>query len=73
MLGDMPQTEHVTVTQAAKILGVSRWTVTRALKDDRHPLNGHKLGANTVGWLLLRADVEAYRDSRDAERGEAAS
>jgi excisionase family DNA binding protein len=58
----MPKSVHVTVVQAAKILGVSRWTVLRALKDGR--LRGEKLGENTATWLLDRADVEALRDAR---------
>ena len=55
----MPKSEHVSVKEAAHILGWSRWTVTRALNDPDHPLTGTKLGdGETSAWILDRAAVE---------------
>lgn len=59
ILDDVTQTDYLTVAQASKVLGVSRWTVVRAIKDGR--LAGNKLGENTAGWLLRRDEVEAYK------------
>lgn len=59
----MPETAHMTVTAAAKELGVSRWTVLRLI--DRGELIAEKLGSNTAPWLVSRADVER-RISRKA-------
>lgn len=70
----MHQTEHVSVVEAARILGWSRWTVTRALKDPAHPLTGAKLGDTEVSpWLLKRCDVEALRDEIVAKRARLAA
>jgi excisionase family DNA binding protein len=46
----------LTVSQAASILGKSRWTVVRRIKSG--DLIAEKLGDNTAAWLLNRADVE---------------
>ena len=55
----------VTVTQAAKILGKSRWTVLRMIKTGE--LLGEKLDGSTTPWLLSRADVERLA-RRELER-----
>jgi excisionase family DNA binding protein len=49
----------MTVAEAAKFLGWSRWTVVRRIKDGDPPLPARKLGGATSAWVLERADVEA--------------
>lgn len=46
----------MSVTDAAKELGVSRWTVLRLIA--RNELIAEKLGGGTAPWLVSRADVE---------------
>jgi excisionase family DNA binding protein len=67
----MPNSRHMTVVQAVEVLGWSRWTVVRALKDGR--LKGEKLGEKTAAWLLDRADVERVAAAQEEQRAEAAS
>ena len=63
----VPKSELISVVEAARILGWSRWTVTRALNDPDHPLTGFKLGdGETSAWILDRAAVEKLRDELDA-------
>lgn len=60
----------ITVAQAAKILGKSRWTVWRMCRDG--DLIAEKLEGETSPWLLNRADVER-RARRLADQAKAAS
>jgi excisionase family DNA binding protein len=60
-MGHMTQTGNITVAQAARILGISRWTVVRKIKAGE--LLAEKLDGETTPWLLNAADVE-----REAER-----
>jgi excisionase family DNA binding protein len=60
----MPQIEQITVSQAARILGCSRWTIVRLLKSG--DLKGHKTGDGTTPWLIARKDVERLAASRSA-------
>jgi excisionase family DNA binding protein len=52
----MPQIEQITVSQAAKIIGCSRWTVVRLLNTGE--LKGHKTGDGTTPWLIARKEAE---------------
>jgi excisionase family DNA binding protein len=60
-MGHMTQTGNITVAQAARILGISRWTVVRKIKAGE--LLADKLDGSTTPWLLNAADVH-----REAER-----
>ncbi len=53
----MHQTEHVTVAQAAHILGESRWTVQRRIRSGQ--LKAYQLGdGGTAPYVIDRAAVE---------------
>jgi excisionase family DNA binding protein len=66
-MGDVTQTgsPSITVAQAAEILGKSRWTVVRRIKNGE--LGAEKLGDNTAAWLLNRAEVERFARNQTAE------
>lgn len=53
----------MTVAQAAKRLGWSRWTVVRRIKAGDLP--AIKLDGETSPWLLARSDVEAFAADLD--------
>jgi len=61
---------HTTITEAAKILGKSRWTVWRMARDGE--LIAEKLGPTTSLWLLNRAEVERLARKQAAKNGDAA-
>ena len=54
----MTNSGTITVAQAAKILGKSRWTVIRLI--NKGHLLADKLDGETTPWLLNRADVERF-------------
>jgi excisionase family DNA binding protein len=65
--------DHMTVTEAAKYLGLSRRTIFRLM--DRGILTGEKLGEFL--WIIPKDQLDAYRknvagkDKHDPTRGKA--
>lgn len=58
-----PVADYIGVVEAADILGWSRWTVVRALRNPDHPLTGRKMGAATSAWIVDRATVDAILEA----------
>lgn len=64
----MPNSEFMPVSEAAVALGMSRWTLARALADPDNPLTGMRLGSgDKAAWMMRRSDVERLRAERAAQ------
>ena len=60
--GQMPQTEQLSVAQAARILGESRWTTQRRIRSGELPAT--RVG-DTV-YVIDKAEVDKIVDERTA-------
>ena len=60
--------DFVSLTEAARIMGVSRWTIYRLIKSGRLPT--YEYPANRNVTLVKRADLEALMTPRPIEREE---
>ena len=60
--------DYVTIQQAAGIIGASRWTVWRLVKEGR--LQTYQLETNRRVKLVKRSDVEALMTPRPTEDAE---
>ena len=65
--------DFVTIQEAAQLVGVSRWTIWRLVKDGR--LQTYESEINRRVKLIQRADIEALSCPRpvEAEEGKAAA
>jgi predicted DNA-binding transcriptional regulator AlpA len=72
ILADVPPRDLIGTAEAAEVAGVSVPTIKRVARMLRLPI-AVRMPGRTGALLFERADVEAYRDSRDADRREAAS
>jgi excisionase family DNA binding protein len=50
--------EWLTVTQAAKLLGMSRWTITRRINEQELPAYQSKPGGGV--YRIKRSDLDTY-------------
>jgi excisionase family DNA binding protein len=57
MVEHMPQPEHLTIAEAAVLLGESRWTTQRRIRSGQLPAVQH--GGGTNPYLIARADLDA--------------
>lgn len=62
----MSQTEHLSASEAADVIGQSKATVKRLAKAGTIPI-AFKVGGDRGAYVFHRADVEAYAASRRAE------